>query len=683
MSEDVTAPVEWPVDTAGHIGSPPSRDGAAESSVDEGDVEDDGEVSARPGSHAGKTTAVRRRIVRRHVAADAGTRTGERESRMRWNRVDLIVAAIFLLGAYIVTSQMWLSPTSNTAAANGTDQTFFEWVLLHGLRIFTHGENPFFTTQLNAPLGVNLMSNTGLLGLTIPFAPITALIGPAPTFVLLIMLGLAATAFAWYYVISRHLVGGRLPGFVGGVLCGFGPSIITHANNHPNLTAGFVIPLIIWRALALRTSRRPVRDGLILGLLATYQTFINEEVLFLTAFSGVLFVLLYAALRPSVVRSALRPMVIGLASGGALAIVLLAYPLYFQFYGPQHFSGLPTWLENWPYRLPLKSYVTLPELSHWGDPVGNLQLATQTEENSFFGWPLVVVAIGTVALLWRRRPAVRALGIIGVLFAWASLGNAVVFRNPAHAHPGLSLWRHLSTLPLFDSVLPSRLAMVVLPVIGLLVAFAVHDLVPALKNLDSQQSWKIAGAVLAAASIVASIVLILPRSVPVAPRPKVPAFFTSGDWRHYVPAGSSVMSASPYEGYSIPYMRWAVTAGLDFSVPGGYFLGPDGKPKNGDPSQQRGQYGPQMRPGEEALGSLGIGTWAPPPDTSGWTTQMICDLRFWHTSIVVLDKTAARATQVRAGVDRLIGAGRDIDDVVVWDTRWTWTNPLNCPSTRP
>jgi hypothetical protein len=676
MSEDVTTPVEWPVDASptGGVESPPGVGEPTGSSVRD--------EPAAEGVRITSTAAVRRRTVRRHVTA--GSRPpADGPARLRWNRVDVIVAAVFLLGAYIVTSQMWTSPTSNTAAANGTDQTFFEWMLLHGLRIFTHGENPFFTTQLNAPLGVNLMSNTGLLGLTIPFAPLTALLGPAPTFVLLIMLGLAGTGFAWYYVISRHFVGGRLAGFVGGTVCGFGPGIITHANNHPNLTAGFVVPLILWRALALRTSRRPVRDGLILGLLATYQVFINEEVLFLTVLGGALFIAIYAAFRPSVVRAALRPMVIGLATGGTLAVLLLAYPLYFQFYGPQHFSGLPTWLEGWPYRLPLQSYVTLPQLSHWGNPVSNLQLATETEENSFFGWPLVIVALGIIAVLWRRRPAVRALGIIGVLFAWASLGNAVVFRDPAHAHPGLSLWRHLSTLPLFDSVLPSRLGMVVLPAVGLLVAFAVHDLSPVLKSLDAAAPLKVGGAVLGAAAIVASVVLILPRSVPVAPRPTVPKFFTSGEWRKYVPAGSSVMSASPYEGSSIPYMRWAIAGGLDFSIPGGYFLGPDGKPKNGDPSQQRGQYGPQMRPGEEALGSLGIGTWEPPQDTSGWTAQMVCDLRYWHTSIVVLDKTAARATQDRAGVDRLIGPGRDVDDVVVWDTRWTWTAPVSCPSTRP
>jgi hypothetical protein len=628
---------------------------------------------------APRTEPVRRRTVKRFLAdTEHGSATGR--PRVHWNILDALVAAVFLFGAYLVTSQMWQNPTGQTIAANSTDQTFFEWMLTHGLRVFTHGDNPFFTTQLNAPLGVNLMSNTGLLGLTLPFAPVTALIGSGPTFVLLIMLGLAGTAYAWYYVMSRYFVGHRFAAFVGGAVCGFGPGLVTHANGHPNLTAGFLVPLILWRALALRTSRRPVRDGVILGLLCVYQVFINEEVLFLTALAGSLFAAIYLMFRPAAARGAARPVLIGLLTAGCLGAVLLAYPLYFQFSGPQHFSGLPVWLEDWPYRLPLQSYVTLPELSHWGNPVANLQLATETEENSFLGWPLVAVVLATVAVLWRRRPEVRALGIVGIGFAWASLGNAVVFRDPRQAHPGLSMWRFISSLPLFDSVLPSRLALVVLPVVGLLVAYAVRECMPIFQDFDVQPMWRIGVTVGALTAVLVSIVAVLPRSVPVAPLPTVPKFFTSGDWKRYVPANSSVMSATPYNENSIPYMRWDLATRLAFSVPGGYFLGPDGKAKNGDPSQHRGQFGPELRDTEKVLGSVGVGSWELPPDTAPWTTRAICDLRYWHSSVVVMDTRAEHATRVRATVDRLIGTGKQVDDVIVWDVRWTWKAPVTCSS---
>ena len=314
-----------------------------------------------------------------------------------------------------------------------------------------------------------------------------------------------------------------------------------------------------------------------------------------------------------------------------------------------------------------------------GSAASNQQLATQTEENSFLGWPLVLVSIGIVIVLWRRHVVIRALGITGVLFVWASLGNAVVFRNPNHPHPDLSLWRWFSELPLFDSVLPSRLGMVVLPIVGLLLAFAVRQSLPVMANLDAQPGMHVAGAVAAMAAVVASVILVTPRAVPVAPRTTVPSFFTSGDWKPYVPKGASVMSASPYEGNSIPYMRWAIASGLDFAVPGGYFLGPEKTPKNGKTTQVRGQFGPVMRPTEEVMGSVGIGTWGLPQDTAYWTAQAICDMKYWHAAIVVLDpKNALRADAVRQAVDRLIGNGRPVDDVVVWDVRWTWNAPVAC-----
>src|SRR5262249_47230190 len=150
-------------------------------------------------------------------------------------------------------------------------------------------------------------------------------------------------------------------------------------------------------------------------------------VLFLTALGGVVFVGVYLLFRRAEARNTLRPLGKGFGTAALLAGVLIAYPLYFQFRGPQHFSGLPTWLDDWPYRLPLQSYVTLPQLSHWGSAASNQQLATQTEENSFLGWPLVLLSIGIVIVLWRRHVVIRALGITGVLFVWASLGNAVVF----------------------------------------------------------------------------------------------------------------------------------------------------------------------------------------------------------------------------------------------------------------
>jgi len=588
--------------------------------------------------------------------------------RMRFHRVDIGVALIYLVIGYVVTSQMWKSPTSLTPAANGTDQTFFEWMLQHAVRVFTHGENPLFSTQLNAPLGVNLMSNTNMLGLAIPFAPLTAWLGPAPVFVLMIMLGLAGTAFAWYYVLSRHIVHHRLGAFIGAAACGFGPGIITHANAHPDLTAQFLIPFILWRALALWKSKRPVADGLILGLLVSYQVFLDEELLFLAAFGGTLFVIAYVIFRPRVLRGAAEPVLIGLATAALLSAVLLAYPLWFQFKGPQHFSGLPDFLRTYPYELPLSSFKTLPTLSPWGKPDA---YPTGTEQNSFLGWAMLILVAGIIILLWRRRPAVRALAVVGVFFAWASLGDQI-HGNPSPSNPKpkvypYSLWDHLSHLPLFDSVLAGRLALVVLPVVGVLLAFAVTDASRALlRMVDQLRLVPALGMGAALVAIAAACLTVVPIPVPTAARTPVPMFFASGDWRSYVPAGKSVLSATPYDW--IPPMQWSLASGMDFPIAGGYFLGP--ATLTGSQKTPVGQFGPQWLTTMIVFGAVGNGSWALPPDASGYRPEAIADMKTWQTSIIVLTPNEPFYQQSKDAVTRVLGlSGQQVDDVWLWDVR--------------
>ena len=95
----------------------------------------------------------------------------------RW--ADCAAVAFYLALAFWVTSGLWRHVGALALVNGGSNVHFFEWALVHAARIFTHGENPLFTTQMNAPNGVNMMANTGLLGLTVPLAPVTLLFGPA------------------------------------------------------------------------------------------------------------------------------------------------------------------------------------------------------------------------------------------------------------------------------------------------------------------------------------------------------------------------------------------------------------------------------------------------------------------------------------------------------------------------
>ncbi|HEY2670223.1 MAG TPA: hypothetical protein VGJ07_07575 [Rugosimonospora sp.] len=551
--------------------------------------------------------------------------------------VDLAVILVYLALAVTVLGRLWHDPGQLNPAANSSDPPFFEWALRHAVRIFTHGENPFFTPRLNAPFGVNLMANTGLLGLTVPLVPVTVLFGPSVAFVLMITLGVTATAGAWYLVLSRHLVRNRFAAAVGGAFAGFAPGIINHTNAHPNLVAQFLLPVIVWRALSMRT----VRHGIVLGLLITWQAFINEELLFLTVLATGIFVAGYAAFRPGEVRAAVRPFLRGGVAAAVVAGVLLAYPLWYQFLGPQHYHGLPDFVLG--YGADLASYPAFAKLSLIGQPVADGQLAPQPEENTFLGWPLLLALLLIVIWLWRRI-SVRALTVVGLVFFALSLGASVTYRGRVvikHAP-----WSWLNHLPLFNSVVPTRLGLVLVPVVAVLLGYAVEEL------FRARYGW-VGGLALAVA-----LVPVIPRQLPVAPRPPVPAFFTSGDWRAYLHGDRSLLSADTTWDGNITAMNWDNATGQGYRAVGGYFLGPDASGK--------GSYGPQVRPTSGLLANVGYNGGVPPIGDEQ-REQVRQDVQFWDAGLIVLGPGAPHADDLRNTLDQLVGPGRQVDDVWIWD----------------
>src|SRR5580693_3907413 len=355
------------------------------------------------------------------TAEAVGQRTAPKRSAdrlvPRW--ADCAAVAFYLALACWVTSGLWRHIGALALVNGGSDVHFFEWALVHATRIFTHGENPLFTPQLNAPNGVNMIANTGLLGLTVPLVPVTLLFGPAVTFTIMLTAGLAATAWAWYHVLSRHIVGYWPAALVGGLFAGFAPGMVNQVNGHPDLVNQFLIPFIVWRAISLRTAR----DGVVLGLLVTWQAFLNEELLFQAGLAVAVFVAVYAVFRPAEVRARVRPFLSGLWATLLTAGALLAYPLWFQFYGPQSYRGLPEIVLG--YGTDVRAFAAFAQSSLVRHGASHSSYGGPPEENTFFGAPLLI-AVGLIVVWpWRRHVAVRALTVVALVFAVLALGRTV------------------------------------------------------------------------------------------------------------------------------------------------------------------------------------------------------------------------------------------------------------------
>ncbi|GAB3941961.1 hypothetical protein GCM10027614_28180 [Micromonospora vulcania] len=199
----------------------------------------------------------------------------------------------------------------------------------------THGENPFFTYLINVPDGVNLAVNTSITVYAVVFAPLTYLIGPPATFLVILTLNLLATALAWYWLLSRHLVRSRLAAGVGGLFIAYSPGMVSHANAHLNWSAGWLVPLLVWRLFALRRPGHWLRDGVILGVLVAVAFSIAAEGLFFTALALGVFLAVWALhpARRAEARAVLPTFLRGLGVTAVVAGVLLAYPLWLHFAG--------------------------------------------------------------------------------------------------------------------------------------------------------------------------------------------------------------------------------------------------------------------------------------------------------------------------------------------------------------
>jgi hypothetical protein len=566
----------------------------------------------------------------------------------RW-APDALVAAAFLGAAVFVTYGLWRG--DGVLRENRDDPIFFQWMLTHAARIFTHGENPFFAEQINAPFGLNLMANTSALGWAIPLAPVTILFGPWISFLVMLTAGLAGTAFAWYFVLSRHLVRNRAAAIIGGAFCGFAPGMISHANGHPNIVSQFLVPFLVLAVLRLRRDPdRWRRNGLILAGLVIYQTFINEEVLFLTALIMIVFVVLWAVQR----RAEARPLVVPTlkAAGLCLAVAgaVLAYPLYWQFFGTSAYHGLPLGVQGMGTDLlAVKSYSYESVLGGTHATVSKLA-SSGSEENTFFGVPLLYVLLG-VAVVLVRSAAGRALMLTLAWFWWLSLGPYVLIRGEA---TGIRTpWYYIAELPLFNSVVPTRIGLALTPIIGVLLALAVDRFQP------------VRFRVLWTSIVIAALLPIAPTPLDTsAPHvPPTPIFFTSGAWRDVVPEDGVVLSTPP--GW-VPYlsaMSWQVDTNLDFNIVGGYYLAPT----PGDPTR-RANFGPAYPPTMRLLWYVGEGG-ADALITDEHRRQAVKDFREYKVTTLVLPVAQHRSDLVKNTVRQLIGEPRLIEDCWVWDVR--------------
>jgi len=436
----------------------------------------------------------------------------------------LIALLAYVLLATAAFSSTWIDPAGSWIGSPKDPQLFI-WYLGWIPHQLSQGLNPLFTDHLNYPYGVNLMWNTSMIFPAVVLWPVTALFGPVVAYNVLITAGIALSAWLAYIAAGRFIESKRWR-FLAGLIYGFSPALMAQALGHPHVMVALFPPvaLILGHEILVRRRMHWAIAGTLAGLAAALQLLTGEELLAVTLLIAVIGAALLARLASYSLKAA--------AVALAVFIVLAAYPLGFQFLGPQRVSGSLQ---------PPDVYVS--DLLAFVVPGPFIPFTGNTAENdAYIGLPLLVLFIaGFRKNLW--------LGLTTVVVMILSLGP--------HLHVNGSVtpiplpWAAIAWVPLIGSALPGRLMAIAFLGIGIVVA-------------AYQPRRVLTGIVL-----VAGLLAIVPPIPYPTQHAEAPAFFKPGGGVERITPGSVVLITPVSSHVSTDAMYWQTVANYRFKMPEG------------------------------------------------------------------------------------------------------------------
>jgi hypothetical protein len=226
----------------------------------------------------------------------------------------------------------------------------------------------------------------------------------------------------------------------------------------------------------------------------------------------------------------------------------------------------------------------------------------------------------------------------------------------------------LGHLPLFDAALPTRFALVLVGVFGVVLALTADELLVARSPGRRQAAF--------AAAFAVALVPIFPLPVLVSQRTPEPTFIADGTWKEYVPEGG-VLSALPFAiNVAADGQRWQAytmaRGGRLFRIPDGYFLGPETET---DPGKEvKGRIGAVPRHTDWLF--LRAALYGYVADLNNRDRQLArADFAYWGLNAVFLPESITgpwgmlHRSAVEITATDLLGPPEHVDGVLVWRIR--------------
>jgi hypothetical protein len=476
------------------------------------------------------------------------------------------------------------------------------WFLAWPAYALSHGLNPFYSTWVDYPHGVNLMNNTAMPLLGIVFAPFTLAFGALSTFSLLMRLAFALSGISMCFVLRRWTTWWPAA-FIGGLLYEFCPFMVGQSQSHLFLTFVPLPPLMMALLDELVVRRRHlIRNGILLGLVLAAQIMISPEILVISLLAALGAMVVMALRHPVAARERVGDLVRGAATAAVTMLVVAAYPIWMYFRGPYHVSGPPhpvselDQYHSYPSSLIYPTGLQRFGFGSWLAKGNSLVQHNGVEHTTYVGIPMLVL----LAFLFIRF---RKVGLVQ-LFALTAFGGWVVTLGRGKGSIKLP-FDLIVKIPVINGALDLRYSFILYLGIAVVLAVGLDRLRAegffpnrggahrrqGRKTADggsvAQSSWQRRGLGAPVACLAIAAVALVPL-VPALPYPStpsgVPALFTATD--SPLKSGSVVLSYPlpiSYEGSNDQALLWQSAARMRFKLIAfrGAVAGPTGQPIRG------------------------------------------------------------------------------------------------------
>ena len=507
---------------------------------------------------------------------------------LRRHRFSVTVVALYVVLGVIAYWHVLANSSGRLVSAAGGDPSQMAWFFGWTAHALATGHNPFFSSAANAPYGLNLaqMTSTPLLGVL--FAPLTLLAGPIVSVNVCFALAMPASAASAYVVLRRWKVWAPAAA-LGGLAFGFSPYMVNEGSQHLNLVFLPLVPLIVATLVELcNRPRHPLRWGAALGGLVMAQYFISSEVLALTVLMSIAGLMIagayWAHAKRDELGAAVGPAAKGIAVAAGVALVVLSYPIWFGFAGPQHYTG-QLWPESPVFSAHVGDFVAPTSLQLVHPALGATGASLYHSSNYLEGLYLGLGVLAVLAvLLWvcRRSARVRLAAALGAISAVLSFGAHAEVNGRGAPLPFLVL----SKVPMLADIVPLRFALATAACVAALLAFAldtIHRDGARRAHVGAHSkpaNWR-ANAALAAVSLVVVVTWLPAWPFVSEPIQKLPPAVVAT-----LPAHDPLILTYPYPLPEHPSaMVWQAEAGFPFRLSGVYGMVPqdDGRPSTQAP----------------------------------------------------------------------------------------------------